>query len=60
LAEPDAVAETLSALASRLEAIAARIRMLGLLRAAEDLGKVSAELRRLCDPERDGAQRDRT
>ncbi|HEV3030405.1 MAG TPA: hypothetical protein VG319_02125 [Polyangia bacterium] len=40
--------ERLTHLASRLEAIALRIRTLGLMRAAEDLAKVSAELRRLC------------
>jgi hypothetical protein len=34
-------------LATRLEAIALRIRTLGLVRAAEDLSQVSAELRKL-------------
>jgi hypothetical protein len=43
------VQERLTHLASRLEAIALRIRTLGLVRAAEDLAKVSAELRRLCN-----------
>lgn len=43
--------ERLTHLASRLEAIALRIRTLGLVRAAEDLAKVSAELRRLCKAE---------
>jgi hypothetical protein len=43
--------ERLTALASRLEAIALRIRTLGLVRAAEDLSKVSAELRLLCSGE---------
>jgi hypothetical protein len=42
------VQERLTHLASRLEAIALRIRTLGLVRAAEDLAKVSAELRRRC------------
>jgi len=37
-----------------LEAIALRIRTLGLVRAAEDLAKVSAELRRLCGTELNG------
>ncbi|HVX96690.1 MAG TPA: hypothetical protein VHK47_17365 [Polyangia bacterium] len=34
-------------LASRLEVISHRIRMLGLVRAAEDLANVGAELRRI-------------
>jgi hypothetical protein len=34
-------------LASRLEVISHRIRMLGLVRAAEDLASVGAELRRI-------------
>jgi hypothetical protein len=41
------VQERLTALAMRLEAIASRIRTIGLTRAAEDLAKISAELRRL-------------
>ena len=45
------VQERLAALAHRLEAIALRIRTLGLLRTAEDLAKVSAERRRLGEPE---------
>ena len=43
------VQDRLAALATRLEAIARRIRTLGLLRTAEDLSKVSAELRGLSD-----------
>ena len=44
----------MAALATRLEAIALRIRTLGLVRAAEDLVHVSAELRKLSvgEPER--------
>jgi hypothetical protein len=41
------VRERLTALATRLEAIALRIRTLGLVRAAEDLAQISAELRKL-------------
>jgi hypothetical protein len=42
------VKERLIDLAGRLEVIAGRIRTIGLVRAAEDLAAVSAELRRLC------------
>jgi hypothetical protein len=42
-----AVQDALTSLASRIEAITRRIRTLGLSRAAEDLAKVSTELRRL-------------
>jgi hypothetical protein len=41
------VPDRLAALATQVEAITLRIRTLGLSRAAEDLGKVSSELRRL-------------
>jgi hypothetical protein len=41
------VQDRLSTLASQLEAITLRIRAVGLARAADDLVKVSAELRRL-------------
>jgi hypothetical protein len=41
------VQERLGALAGRLEAITRRIATLGLARAADDLRKVSSELRRL-------------
>jgi hypothetical protein len=47
--QDDRVQERLTAPATRLEVIALRTRTLGLVRAAEDLSKVSAELRRLCD-----------
>jgi hypothetical protein len=47
------VKERLADLAGRLEVIAGRIRTLGLVRAAEDLAAVSAELRRLCGTEAD-------
>jgi hypothetical protein len=54
LPQDDRVREKLAALATRLEAIALRIRTLGLVRAAEDLVHVSAELRKLSvgEPER--------
>ena len=41
------VRERLTALATRLEVIAQQIRTLGLVRAAEDLSQVSAEIRKL-------------
>jgi hypothetical protein len=41
------VQDTLTALAERLEAVTLRIRTIGLCRAADDLRKVSTELRRL-------------
>ena len=41
------VQERLATLAAQLEAITTRIRAAGLARAADDLDKVSAELRRL-------------
>ena len=41
------VQDALIILADRIEAITRRIRTLGLSRAAEDLGKVSTELRRI-------------
>jgi hypothetical protein len=47
------VRERLAALAARLEAIALQIRTLGLVRAAEDLSQVSAELRKLSGGEPD-------
>ncbi|HVU52139.1 MAG TPA: hypothetical protein VHL80_15680 [Polyangia bacterium] len=47
LAQNAQVREKLTALAARLEAIALRIRTIGLVRAAEDLSYVSAELRKL-------------
>jgi hypothetical protein len=50
------VQDSLTHLASRLEAIALRIRTLGLVRAAEDLSKVSAELRRLCKAQSNGPE----
>jgi hypothetical protein len=45
--EDDLVQERLPALAVKVEAITRQIRTLGLSRAAEDLQKVAAELRRL-------------
>ena len=50
------VQEKLTALASRLEAITLRIRTLGLTRAAEDLTKLSLELRCLGDDASDAKE----
>jgi hypothetical protein len=50
------VQERLTALASRLEAITLRIRTIGLTRAAEDLKKLSLELRCLGDDASDGKE----
>jgi len=50
------VQERLTALASRLEAITLRIRTLGLARAAEDLKKLSLELRCLGDDASDARE----
>ena len=50
------VQERLTALASRLEAITLRIRTLGLTRAAEDLKKLSLELRCLGDDASDARE----